>query len=325
MLFPKIIEYQPYSICNANCTYCPVGHLNRKNKHKGYTMNRDVFNNLVEQFKGKEVIRISPHMNCEPLLSADLEEQFKIWKEFHPYAEIALSTNAVFLTNERFRSLSESGLDTLELHYMGVNKVYHENAMNTNFEKVKKNIENVLEFKKNQKINNTKIVIFSHRLKGASLNDWNEFANKWQNKGAIIEFGPLWNRAGWYGKEFDKKRKGLLKSTHPHPCSKPWDQLAIDANGEVLLCSLDYKNIVKIGNINKTSIENIWNSKVMKKYQNSQNDPNKLKDLDLCNKCIRGGRYLIDGKKLTKMVTNKSNNQISKFLYKQYLNIMDFF
>ena len=35
MLFPKIIEYQPYSICNANCTYCPVGHLNREQKLKG--------------------------------------------------------------------------------------------------------------------------------------------------------------------------------------------------------------------------------------------------------------------------------------------------
>ena len=57
---------------------------------------------------------------------------------------------------------------------MGVNKEYHEMAMQTNYEKVKSNIENVLEIKrkKNLKI---KLNLFSHRLKGASLNDWNNF------------------------------------------------------------------------------------------------------------------------------------------------------
>ena len=62
------------------------------------------------------VIRISPHLNCEPLLSADLEEQFKAWKKDHPNAEIAMSTNAVFLTNERFLSLSDAGLDRVTFH-----------------------------------------------------------------------------------------------------------------------------------------------------------------------------------------------------------------
>ena len=45
--------------------------------------------------------------------------------------------------------------------------------------------------------------MFSHRLQGATLNDWNDYAVKWQD--TIIHFGPLWNRAGWYGDEFEKK------------------------------------------------------------------------------------------------------------------------
>ena len=167
--------------------------------------------------------------------------------------------------------------------------------------------------------------MFSHRLQGATLNDWNDYAVKWQDKGAIIHFGPLWNRAGWYGDEFEKKRKGILKSKKPHPCNKPWEQLAVEADGEVVLCSLDYKKIVKIGNIKEKSIEEIWNNEVMKKYQVGQNDPDKLSKLDLCNKCIRGGRYLLDEKRLSKMVTAKKNNPISKYLYKQYLNVMDYF
>ena len=167
------------------------------------------------------------------------------------------------------------------------------------------------------------ITIFSHRLKGASLNQWNEFANTWQDKGAKIVFGPLWNRAGWYGKEFEQKRKGLLRSSNPFPCPKPWDQIAVEHDGEVVLCSLDYKKVVKIGNILKNDIIEIWNNEVMKKYQEGQNDIKKLDKLDLCNKCIRGGRYYLNEEKLTKLVTKKIKNPFAKQVYKKYLQVID--
>ncbi len=322
MLFPKIIEYQPYSICNANCTYCPVGHLNREQKLKGKSISNEVFQALVDQTKNHKIERISPHLNCEPLLCKELPDQIKIWKKFHPNAIVDLSTNAVFLNEKNLLSLAESGLDVLELHYMGVNKEYHEKAMQTNYEKVTKNVELALELKKKNNLK-MEILIFSHRLKGASLNDWNNFANSWQEKGAKILFGPLWNRAGWYGKEFENKRKGIIKFNKLYPCNKPWEQIAVEHDGEVVLCSLDYKKVVKIGNILKTNIIDIWNNEVMKKYQDGQNKMSKLKKLDLCNDCIRGGRYLLNEDKLTKLVTKKINNPIAKKAYKSYLSLMD--
>ena len=61
----------------------------------------------------------------------------------------------------------------------------------------------------------------------------------------------------------------------------------------------------------------------MKKYQDGQNKMSKLKKLDLCNDCIRGGRYLLNEDKLTKLVTKKINNPIAKKAYKSYLSLMD--
>ena len=82
------------------------------------------------------------------------------------------------------------------------------------------------------------------------------------------------------------------------------------------MCSLDYKKVVKIGNILKNNIVDIWNNEVMKRYQEGQNDINKLKKLDLCNKCIRGGRYLLNEDTLTKLITKKIENPIAKQFYK---------
>ena len=220
--------------------------------------------------------------------------------------------------------LSEAGLDTLEFHFMGVSKDYHENAMQTKFKKVQENVERALQLK-NRKNLNMRMYIFSHRLRGASLNEWYDFANIWKSKGADFVFGPLWNRAGYYGKEFNSKKKGILKSFDPYPCNKPFNQIAVEFNGEVVLCSLDYKHKVKIGNIMENSIEQIWNNEVMRRYQEGQNNKNKLKKLDLCKDCIRGGRYFLDERKLTKILNKEFINPIYKKAYKGYLGLLDYF
>ena len=85
-----------------------------------------VLERLIDQTKGKKLKRISPHLNCEPLLCKDLPEQIRNWKSVHQNTEIDLSTNCVFLTEDKIMELSEAGLDTLEFHFMGVSKNYHE-------------------------------------------------------------------------------------------------------------------------------------------------------------------------------------------------------
>ena len=114
-----------------------------------------------------------------------------------------------------------------------------------------------------------------------------------------------------------------MKSNDPYPCPKPWKQIAVEHDGEVVLCSLDYKHQIKIGNINDSTIEEIWNSDIMKKYQDGQNDKEKLCNLDLCKDCVRSGRYILDENKLTKIITAKPKNPISKIAYKAYLGVLD--
>ena len=322
-LFPEIIEYQPYSICNANCSYCPVGALNRQLHVKGEPIKDEILLKLINDSKGMNIKRISPHLNCEPLLAKNLPHQINLWKKAHPNAKISLSSNCVFLTNDKLLELVEAGLDELECHYMGVNKSFHEKAMKTNFDKVTHNIINAFKLKKkrNLKIN---MYIFSHRMKGATLNEWYEFANKFKAIGAEFTLGPLWNRAGYYGSEFKNIKTGIIKSFNPHPCQKPHNQLAVEANGEVVLCSLDYGHDIKIGNIMNESVESIWNNKIMNKYRDGQNKPEKLAKLDLCSTCIRGGRYLLDERKLTNLVNKDYQGKFKNFAYKGFLKIADY-
>ena len=146
--FPSIIEYQPYSICNANCEYCPVGSINREQKDKGAPISDELFQKMLNDTKGRHIATISPHMNCEPLLCGNLGYQIKEWKKLHPNAKVIFSTNCVFLTEEKFIEMVECGVDTLEFHYMGISKSFHEKSMKTDFDKVTTNIQNALKLKK---------------------------------------------------------------------------------------------------------------------------------------------------------------------------------
>ena len=322
-LFPTVIEYQPYAICNANCAYCPVGMLNRDQRQKGEPIREEVFETILQNTEGKLLERISPHLNCEPLLCKTLPLQISRWKKEHPETKVEFSTNGVFLKEGIFIELVESGLDLLDVHYMGVSKEYHERAMRTKYDLVKKNLEHVLKLKAK---NNYDLIIniFCHRLEGASLNDWYQFAQEWKNKGANVNIGPLWNRAGYYGEKFDEMSVGL-RDDKPSPCVKPYKQIAIEHDGEIVLCSLDYEHKIKIGNVMKESIEEIWNGPVMTHYQKSQHDQAKLKNLTLCKDCVRGGRYLLDEQILTKIVNYEIPKNTSKEDYAKRLSALDNF
>ena len=112
-----------------------------------------------------------------------------------------------------------------------------------------------------------------------------------------------------------------LISNDPYPCPKPWQQIAVEHDGEVVLCSLDYRHEVKIGNILNNTIGEIWNNEIMKKYQDGQNDKQKLCDLALCNNCIRSGRYVLNEEKLTKLVNNNPKTFVSKIINKVSLGL----
>jgi len=307
-LFPAVIEYQPYSICNADCIYCPVGGLNRKRQQRGKNVDEDVFEALLEQTRGRPLSRVSPHLNCEPLLSRNLPEQIHRWKHEHPEAKVEFSTNAVFLTEGLFERLVESGLDELYIHFMGVSKEYHENAMKTSYDRVKKNIESIMKIKNDS----FKISIFSHRLAGATLAEWRIFVREWKDKGVDdVVLGALWNRAGYFGDKFNEMSIGL-RNSHDHPCPKPFKQIAIEYDGRVVLCSLEYDSEVNdFGNILESTIEEIWNGRVMDAYRQGHSSET-LKGLRLCQDCVRGGCYLLDEPILTKLINYQSSEGCSE-------------
>lgn len=91
-------------------------------------------------------------------------------------------------------------------------------------------------------------------------------------------------------KEIDlKNRAGSLfeKSTDKinQPCLRPSRQLVINWKGNVLLCCNDYYEHYIFGNVNNTSVREIWKDNDFRKYREILSQSGGRRQIDICKKC----------------------------------------
>jgi cyclic pyranopterin phosphate synthase len=91
----------------------------------------------------------------------------------------------------------------------------------------------------------------------------------------FTEVTPLFNRGG----------EIKLQMINPIPrCKHPHNPLAIDYEGNIILCCNDYHSTIIFGNLRNNSLIEIWNSEP---YRNSRNQLKKgIYTADICRKCV---------------------------------------
>ena len=69
-------------------------------------------------------------------------------------------------------------------------------------------------------------------------------------------------------------------------CKEPWQKLSIDWDGEVSACCGDYDRLLNIGNINDSSLFDLWNTNTKLLAYRTLIGNNKHASLSLCSKCF---------------------------------------
>ena len=70
-----------------------------------------------------------------------------------------------------------------------------------------------------------------------------------------------------------------------YPCVLLWYMLAVNSNGEVSTCSVDWNYSGSVGNVHEQSLKEIWNGDRIREIRRNQlngiwNDP------DVCDECV---------------------------------------
>lgn len=300
---PFILGVEPGNICNLKCPLCPTG-AGANEAKKGF-MKFELFKKIFDQLKSN-LITVNLYNWGEPLLNNDLFKIIKYVKYYKKSIFITTSTNLNINDKSILVELLKSGIDEIIVSCDGASKeTYDKYRVGGDFNLVMVNLK-FLSDEKRRLGSNVEIVwnflVFKHNeyeiavarsmadeigvsfrigLMRTSMKD--EILRPHQEG---IKKDLDWIPDNPEYSAYDKVKfttKKIIKT-----CRKPWQEIAINWNGEVFPCCAVYGDNFNFGDANNDAIKKIWNNQ---KYRVARSQIiSRKKDIStICGICKSNG------------------------------------
>ncbi len=250
------IQIQTSSLCNGMCTTCPYPET-RSILPQG-EMAEELFNEVVDQIKGRGVERTSLFLMNEPLLDPRLDRFTTHLKSMDPDTWALVFTNGLLLTGDRTLSLAHAGMDEINVSINGFDRASHNRVTKgIDFDQVMRNLADVGRLLQGGQLGGMRI-----KVVGLSFPGMEEGAKEFRDRtGLPVYLKPVTNRAGLIDTE--KAGGSVSKSDTMTACQRPFVKAYVLFNGDMVLCNCDWMRTTVIGNIRSTPLEELWNSRAM--------------------------------------------------------------
>jgi hypothetical protein len=273
MDFPTEVVIETQAICNAACTFCTYPTMERK----GDKMSDELIDKIIEDLKAipRELpFTIAPFKVSDPFLDKRI---FSICEKINnelPNAKLRLFTNGSPLTDKIIDKIADiKNVIHLWVSLNEYEKNAYEKTMSLPFEKT---IEKLNALHKRVENGYPHPVVVS-RVCDGTVEDANFKAYLEKNYPLFGVF--LIGRSDWAGQVVINSQKQVP----PTACSR-WYELSIMASGKVALCCMDGEGKHVVGDVNKQSVLEIYNSHDYKKMR--QFSFSRLAAAAPCDTCI---------------------------------------
>ncbi len=262
------VQVQTINRCNRSCAFCPSQKFPRKLEFMSLETYQRVLDELASiGFSG----RFSPYLQGEPLLDKRMPELVAMARATLPRAKLLIQTNGDALTVEKGLALFEAGL-----HKLIINCYDDKNQVSR--------IQDMVRAMIGKEPNLHFIIAGLARMVRPERPE--------QIRREIAIDDKTWWKAdtaeNWAGNIPGALTEPLRKS-----CIRPFHNLSVHFNGNVVLCCCDWKGEVIFGNLMKASLPEVYSSPVAARYR--ENLAKKNRKMKLCEACdYRGGFLLRD-------------------------------
>ena len=273
---PPYLLIEPVSTCNLRCGFCFQTDKTFTKKPYMGVMNFDLFKKVCDDADNIGVGAITIGSRGEPSLHKDIAKMISYLGTKKNIYEKKFITNATFLNEKLIRSLLENNINIIQIsadHYL--KKDYEELRLNSNFEKIVKNVDNLFMIREKEFYNSKSEI----RVSGVDARknlDRKKFKEFWIKRSDHVSAGLPIERWNTYENDL-----------HPElnkPCELLWNRMYIWFDGKANPCDADYKSYLSYGNAKDNSIKEIWKSKKIQEIRNNHLNNNRDK-IDPCNKC----------------------------------------
>ena len=275
---PLRLWVEPTSICNLRCVMCPNKDL--KKEDKGF-MDMGLFRKIIDE-AAPWVYDVHLLHRGESLLHPEFFVMARYASENH--VRTKLHTNGTLLDEDKSRQMIESGIDQLSFSFDGYDKETYESIrVNGDFDLTVKNIQRFLEIKKELKSKKPYTILELINFPDSEINSDAEKQKAFRDnfRGLPLDKLVVKEFHNWAG-EVETKHKRKTFS----PCTFLWNALVIFWDGAVLPCSQDFFGYYILGNVNDSSLTEIWNNDMMVHLRKKHLKRN-IEEFDTCRECDR--------------------------------------
>lgn len=271
--------------CNLKCGIC----FNKEipDSKKG-NMDIHLYEKIIDEAEGS-VYDINLFHRGEPLLHPEIVKMISYAKS--KGMKTRIHTNATLLVPELARDIILSGLDMISFSFDGYTKESYEK--NRTGAKYEESLENIIGFLKIKKEQNSKkpftiiqvIESSSPGKKGMSAGPKDGFLRNFD--GLPLDSLIIRTPHNWGGLvQLEESDKGRSENKKVVLCTFPWYSLTVLYDGAVCLCPQDFRGSINVGDLNKSTIKDIFNSKKTLKMRSILGRGN-AGELEPCNGCDR--------------------------------------
>ncbi|MDD5738614.1 MAG: radical SAM/SPASM domain-containing protein [Candidatus Pacebacteria bacterium] len=271
--FPVNLDIECADDCNYRCNFC---YRNANSKitediNTGVRFNMDLYEKILKEGQENNLKAINFGFSGEPLINPNLAEMVKMARKYG-IIDVRIISNGGLLTQEKIEKLLIAGVTFFSLSIDAINEeTYFKVKGSKLFYKVIENLKFLYETR--EKMGKSLPVI------RASF--YSNPENKGQEEQFIKMVSPFTDFVDIQAFSDIKDKSRKLKRVYD--CDMPFRRMGIFANGKVCPCCSFYSKLLIVGDANKNTIKEIWNSQAVKGVRDSfiNQKPN-----EVCLRCL---------------------------------------
>jgi len=266
---PFTVKIDPTNMCNFRCRFCPTGHpdIIRKSGRPSGKMDFSLFKKIIDDLKDfdQKIKKLNLYKDGEPLLNKKLPKFVAYAKKSNVAKVVSTTTNAALLNKETALQLLEAGLDHIRISIEHVNSSGYKSITQnfSDYTKILKNVEYLYNLKRKRKMPLTVNVKLLDT--GFSEHEVQKFYDDFQDISDLINIEALQglNNMGDFdfrlGKRSDVGTDGFTKLKKSRKaCPQPFYIMAINFDGQVSPCAVDWNWSLIVGDAKKHHMKDIW-------------------------------------------------------------------
>jgi sulfatase maturation enzyme AslB (radical SAM superfamily) len=241
---PEIVQIESTNMCNAKCVFCPRDEMHRRQG----IMSLELFRKVVDECAELGITHVRMHNYGEAFMDRRLVEKVRYAKA-KGIREVGVISNGSLLTEDIARGVIEAGLDAINISVDASGKdVFESTRLGLNYDKVIANIERLVRIRAESGRRRPKLILSFVRQNNSA--DEQAFIEHWKAIADKIHITDLHNWAGTLNSESDVN----------YPCYRPWLTFTVLWDGRVSLCCADFDGRTVLGDLNTSTIRDIWNA-----------------------------------------------------------------